>query len=149
MSVIKQLCQTLYDPVIGCYIASNPGPENANLKLAYTNILSIRNKHGAINDYISANNTDILALAETWIFEVDTDSFLSEITPTGYALYHRPRVGKTGGGVGFLVPKSLKCNITEGPIHKSIEYLILKVKLDKKWLILCVFTAHLMCWFQH
>ena len=55
-------------------IASNPGPENANLKLAYTNIRSIRNKHAAINNYISANNTDILALSETWLSEKDTDS---------------------------------------------------------------------------
>ena len=45
----------------------------------------------------------LFGLTETHIQVNDTPSFLNDLTPHGYALFHRPHHGNTGGYMGFLV----------------------------------------------
>ena len=36
---------------------------------------------------------------ETWLSLFDSPSLISDITPTGHTLHHKPRIDKLGGGV--------------------------------------------------
>ncbi len=117
-------------------IASNPGP----LQMSYTNIRSIRNKFSAIQNHISARDIDIFALSETWLSTMDTDSFISEITPPGYVFHHQPRLAKKGGGVGFFVRDTLNHSIIKCPKFASFEHIALSVKLDHKCFnLVCIY----------
>jgi hypothetical protein len=82
-------------------IEVNPGPVN----FGFGNCRSIRNKGPAISDLITSADIDIFGITETHIRENDTPSFLNDLTPDGYTLLNIPRLGKTGGGVGFLIKK--------------------------------------------
>ena len=74
-------------------IALNPGPSQPpqNINLGFTNIRSIKNKSEALNHYINGHNIGIFAVTETWLREDETAALISDITPAGYQLYHRPR----------------------------------------------------------
>ena len=50
---------------------------------------------------------EMFGLTETHIWVNDTPSFLNDLTPHGYALFHRPRHENTGGGEGFLIKRIL------------------------------------------
>ena len=105
-------------------IALNPGP----VKFAFTNSRSIRNKHATIVDLVTSNSVDILGLTETHIRSYDTASFISELTPVGYKLFHVPRPNKLGGGVGFIVNKSFNVTVVSSPIFTSFESIVISVK---------------------
>ena len=74
-------------------IGLNPGPIN-DVKLSFTNIRSIHNKSPSVTAYIVAHNINIL---ETWLMQDETPSFLSDITPDGYQLFHKPCINKVEG----------------------------------------------------
>ena len=57
-------------------ISLNPGP----ISFGAVNCQSVRNKGPCINDTVSANFVDILAVTETHICREDTDSLLHSIT---------------------------------------------------------------------
>ena len=61
-------------------INPNPGPPKC-LNITYAS---------AIAKLISDNDTDLLALAETWIRPDITSANLLELTPPGYSLYQQP-----------------------------------------------------------
>ena len=105
-------------------IALNPGPIN----FAFTNCRSIRNKHAGLLDLVTSKSIGIMGLTETHIRSTDTPSFLSELTPTGFKLLHVPRPIKLGGGVGFLINKSLNSTVVPSPVFDSFEHIIITVQ---------------------
>jgi len=47
-----------------------------------------------------------------WLRPHDTAACIADIPRPGYAFHHRPRpVGRSGGGVGFLISKLFQVNL--------------------------------------
>ena len=123
-------------------ISINPGPKSPfkNLKIGLSNARSVKNKTAAITDLITSKNLDILGLTETWLGENETNSFLSDLTPDGFRLIHRPRCGKKGGGVAFMLSSSLKCKQFSIPTFSTFESIAVQAKLSgTTCLFLCIY----------
>ena len=80
-------------------------------------------------DWINGNHCDIVGLTETHIKPTDTESFISELTPPNYKLWHVPQKYSTGGGVGLLIRNSFMAKSLDTIEIKSFEYLMLSVCL--------------------
>ena len=87
------------------------------------NTRSINRKELFINDYVSENNIDILAMTETWLREDDNEFSIAEICPTGYHFYHVTRKNARGGGVGLLLKKYIKVKKQSQRKFSSFEYI--------------------------
>jgi len=105
-------------------IEVNPGP----VQFGFGNVRSIRNKGPAVADLVTSANIDIFGITETHIRSNDTPSFLSDLTPDGYTLFHIPRLGKTGGGVGFLIKKVFDVSMVASPSFRSFEHIIVSAQ---------------------
>ena len=73
------------------------------------NIRSVNNKEQQLKDYVVDNDSDLIALTETWL---KPDDELNRITvgdlcPKGYKFTHQPRTVQRGGGVGLLYKDTL------------------------------------------
>ncbi|CAB4019830.1 Hypothetical predicted protein [Paramuricea clavata] len=86
------------------------------------NTRSINRKELCINDYVSENDIDILAMTETWLREDDEFS-IAEICPMGYHFYHVTRKNARGGGVGLLLKKYIKVKKQSQRKFSSFEYI--------------------------
>ena len=110
-------------------ISINPGPD---LKFAFTNIRSIRNKYTSVSNFILGKEIDVFSMNETWLSPNDTNAFLAEITPQGYRLHNAPRFGRRGGGVAYLVRKALNSHIVSTPSFTSFEHLLISTTIENK-----------------
>ena len=110
--------------LLGGDVALNPGP----LKLGFANCCSMRNKGQLLYDFVNLNACDIFGLCETHIRPNNTQSFLNELTPPGFSLFQTPRVGKPGGGVGFLVKKVFDCHVVNAPTFSTFESIVISVQ---------------------
>ena len=54
---------------------------------------------------------DILLLTETWLKEHGDEAQKAEMTPAGYVLKSFPRKNRRGGGLAFLMKKSLEKHV--------------------------------------
>jgi hypothetical protein len=87
---------------MACDVAHNPGPIKIDLcKIGY-----IHNKSALIFSYIFSNGTDIFGLSETHLSKDESASFIQDLTPLCYMLFHLPRPDCPGSGVGCFI-KSL------------------------------------------
>ena len=102
-----------------CYL--NPGPIKRNIRLATTNVRSVRDKSAPLCDLLVSKKNYILAVTETWLRPCDTASCIAEISPLGYTFYHRPRLIGRGGGIGFLVSDHFKVKLHSNPDYSSFE----------------------------
>ncbi len=59
----------------------------------YTNYRSLRNKIDLLRGKACVENSDIIAVTETWI-DINSKNFLSEFKIEGYELFHEDRKGK-------------------------------------------------------
>ena len=92
-------------------IATNPGP---GINSGLCNIRSLKKNYTASTDFITSKGINILSVTETWLTNGDTESQLAEVTPLGFTLLHNPRIGRAGGGVGFLVQKTFNVSQVKG-----------------------------------
>ena len=113
------LCQLCALLLLAGDIATNPGPINFGL----CNMRSLKKNYATSNDFIVSKSLSIMSLTETWLTDSETQSQLAEVTPSGSDLLHRPRVGCKGGGVGFLVDKSLNSSILQIPVLIALKLL--------------------------
>ena len=77
---------------------------------------------------IISNNLNILALAETHIYNSDTDSLLKFLSPPGFQLIYRPWMsggGSGGGGVGLLTRKDLPAKAVDAPAYSTFENILI------------------------
>ena len=106
-------------------IELNPGRVSnlikPQIKFKLINTCSMRNKAPAIHNFLIKHDTDILAITETWLKQIDTPSFIADITPSGFSFVHQPRLTGAGGGVGFLFKSHLKFARTIIPKYDSFE----------------------------
>ena len=87
------------------------------------NTRSINRKELSINDYVSENDIDILAITETWLRENDNEFSIAEMCPTGYQFHHVTRKYARSGGVGLLLKKNIKVKKQFQKEFSSFEYL--------------------------
>ncbi len=78
------------------------------------------------------NNIDIACLSEIWLSGKDTKNFVSSVTPPGFFLHHKPRTGRTGGGVGFVVRDNIPCIVIKSPDYGSFEHIVLNCKFQHR-----------------
>ena len=88
----------------------------------------MRNKGQLLHDFVNLNSCDVFGLCETHIKPNDTPSFLSELSPPGFSLFQTPRVGKPGGGVGFLVRKVFDYHQINAPTFSTFECIVISVQ---------------------
>ena len=82
----------------------NPGPVvRHNIRLATTNIRSIREKNTSVRELLISKAIYILTVTEIWLRPHDTAACIDDISPPGYIFHHRPRPVGRGGGVGLLI----------------------------------------------
>lgn len=81
-------------------IEVNPGP--TSIKFSHLNVLSASscsstlNKPIAIQEFITDQNLDLLAISETWLPPDSLPSTLNSLTPAGYSIIHQPRLKAVG-----------------------------------------------------
>ena len=74
----------------------------SNLYCGFINIQSVGNKTIKLRELIKDNSLDVLALAETWLNELDSAK-IQERTPSTHIFMHLPKIGKRGGNVDLFV----------------------------------------------
>ena len=73
-------------------VSLNPGPAvRRNIRLATTNVRSIRDQTASLSDLLISKTIDILAVTETWLRPHDTVACIADISHSGYTFHHRPR----------------------------------------------------------
>ena len=88
------------------------------LMVVYLNAQSCRNKASELNDLVIDHDTDTLLLTETWLKEQGDEARKAEMTPAGHVLKSFPRNNRRGGGLVFLMKKSLEKHV----VIKSLSF---------------------------
>ena len=79
-----------------------------SLQVCCLNPRSIKNKALSLNDYIVAQDYDVVALTETWLGTSVDKKCIGELVPSGYTMKHAPRPGsRNGGGVALLYKSAI------------------------------------------
>ena len=109
-------------------VQRSPLPVKSNFSKAVDfcllNVRSVNNKSFVVKDFVVDNNIDIPAMTETWLRAEMVDmNIINSLCPTGYDLYHLPRIESRGGGVAVLYKKSFKLKkLSLGVPFKSFEF---------------------------
>jgi hypothetical protein len=82
------------------------------------NARSIRNKMDEFHCLIATENFDIVGVTESWI-HCDGPDFEGEFDLPGYAMFHKDRIGRQGGGILLYVRSHLTA--TRLPIDSPYE----------------------------
>ena len=103
-----------------------------NLKLPIINFQSIQNKVPEFETFTMACQPDVIISTETW---VTPDIGNSEVFWEEYAVFHKDRVWKTGGGVLIAVHK-IYFSSEEKTENNNCELIFVTIQLkDQKYLI--------------
>jgi hypothetical protein len=123
-------------------INPNPGPTSARcLKLTHCNTRSAAsispevNKPGIIQDFLTTNDIDILAMTETWLSPDSPQPTLNSLTPPCYSRLHTPRPCGAGGGVALLCKTNLRPSQIVLPTFESFESLGVRLALPSTSII--------------
>ena len=128
-------------------INPNPGPPSThqlnftlcNARSASSITLDI-NKPALIQDFLLTNDTDLLALTETWLSPLTPQTVLNSLTPSNYSMIHVPRPSGTGGGLAVIFKTCLRISQIPVPTFHSFESLCVRLSLPSTSItILCVY----------
>ena len=101
-------------------VESNPGPE---FHMGMLNAHSIVRKGPLIQDLITSNHLDALAISETWVCRDDPDAIKLDSTPVGYSVMHVPRPSaihrNRGGGLCFIHRSEL--TVKPHPLQRTLQ----------------------------
>ena len=103
------------------------------LSMCSLNCQSAKNKSASLQEYISSNDFDLVALTETWLGSSYNKKVISELIPEGYKLVSVPRKNAPGGGVALLQKAGLsvkKVSLSDRKFSQ-FEYLICNCVLEK------------------
>ena len=120
-------------------VSLNPGPSvRRNIRVATTNIRSVRDKTASLCDLLISKKINILAVTETWLRPHDTHACIADVSPSGYTFHHRPRLVGRGGGVGFFISQQFKVKLHSNPEYSSFESICAEISYSS-------FCAHFVC----
>ena len=93
------------------------------LSMCSMNCRSVRNKTAFLNDFITENDFDCVAVTETWLSstEAENNQTLGSLIPSTYKFLHIPRNDGRGGGVAFMYKNHYKARLDNGFTAKSFE----------------------------
>ena len=94
-----------------------------HLKMCSVNCRSVRNKADYLNDFITENDYDCVAITESWLSstEEENEVTISALVPSSYKLLHVPRQEGRGGGVAFICKNHYKTKLENGFTARSFE----------------------------
>ena len=105
---------------------------NKKTKVSFLNARSIRKNYDSINDFVTLDNPDVLAITETWIADNESDAwFLREITPPGYEIENVNRSNGRGGGVAIIARTALRMKKLHCVMYQSFESMLAQVTTTK------------------
>ncbi|XP_050842254.1 uncharacterized protein LOC127060954 [Serinus canaria] len=97
----------------------------AQLKCLYTNAYSMGNKHEDLEALVQLENSDQIAITETWWDELHNWNMAIE----GYKLFRGKRTGRRSGGVVLYINEGIDCeDLPPRNSHKQFESLWVKIK---------------------
>ena len=107
------------------------------LNILHYNVRGLLNKQKELCDLLSncsGKEVHIATINETWLKENNSH----RVNVHGYNYVGITRIGKKGGGVGFLINKKLRSRVlTMDPaVLESFEHCILEVKLSNESLLI-------------
>jgi len=108
---------------------------------ALLNARSVCNKAEQIHELILDNDLHLLALTETWLKKSD-GSIAVDMCPPNYRLLHKCRPsskGERGGGVGFVLAKSIEAEEIPVEEYTTFETLAIKVKCKRPMVVMLVY----------
>ena len=117
----------------------NPGPTSSVLSkfnLSHLNIRSattisnVINKPASLQEFISDNKLDILALSETWLSPNSLPATLNSLTPPEFSILSSPRKDSRGGGLALIYRSSFKIQEVRVPSFLSFESLCVKASFS-------------------
>ena len=79
-------------------------------------------------------------MSETWIRPDASQAYLSDISPQGHTLFHRPRESRRGGRVAFLVKNELQTSRIPTDTYSSFENLLIKISLQNESAFFSIYT---------
>ena len=122
----------------------NSGPVvRHNIRLATSNIRSIREKTASLTDLIISKTIDILAVKETCLRPHNTAACIADISYPGYTFHHRPRPVERGGGVGFLILKLFNVYLHTSPHYISFESICVNISYSCFCgVFICIYRPH-------
>ncbi|MCP4486062.1 MAG: hypothetical protein GY820_01885, partial [Gammaproteobacteria bacterium] len=96
------------------------------------NFRSVRNKLHELNSELCANPHRIYAISETWLSLSDNDSIFSD----SHTSFRCDRQGKLGGGVMFLVPKTISAHEISSVSNDSFEAISIQITTTSNSLVM-------------
>lgn len=112
-------------------------PSKDQVLFGLINTRSVKNKATQLNEYISDNKLDLVAVTETWLNDGDQVT-LGNICPSGYKVISKPRSGR-GGGVAIIYNSSLRVKEVTHKQHASFEHIeVLVQSPDNTGMSLCL-----------
>ena len=95
---------------------------SAGVTIGLLNTQSSVKKALVICDVITEKSLDIMVITETWLHEGGDEVAIRDMTPDGYAFFHRPRsTGQRGGGIAVIHRASLIVRLCKGTSFNSFE----------------------------
>ena len=86
----------------------------------------MKNKFLYLNDYVTTNNFDIIAICETWLGHADyDDTCINGLLPSDYNILRADRAeGRRGGGVALIYKQCLQIKCIERKVSRQFECII-------------------------
>ena len=91
-----------------------------------------------LQDFLQTHHSDLFAITETWLTTDTPQATLNSLTPPGYLLLHKPRIGGIGGGVGLLYKSHLRVTSVPIPTSPAFECLCVRLSLPSTSLTVLV-----------
>ena len=103
-------------------------------------------KTDVIMEHVLDRNSDIVFITETWLTS-DNNHVTALVKSYHYELFHARRKNRkkeTGGGVGVLVKRNIKCKQLKMKVFSSFEHCMTKVFLNnrKSVTLVCIYRLH-------
>ncbi len=103
-----------------------------NFSVMHLNIRSLSKNHDYLVSFLSTIRCtfDVIACSETWLNE---RSHIDTLNLEGYKLYHKNRLGRTGGGVCMYVNSRLQANVCDNLVldDEYSDSLFININTDK------------------
>ena len=101
------------------------------IKVLCFNSHSCRQIATDIHDLTVDTNVDVLMLTETWLYSHSDEVYIAAVTSAGYDFRSFPRLGSSGGGIGFVMRTTLSTSLLFKPhYYRSFEAVEMRLSFD-------------------
>ena len=112
--------------------------KGSNFRMAFLNCRGLLNIFDQISLFISHHNIDVFASCETFL----NDSTKTFINKQDYTFFHKNRINKKQGGVGFFIKSTIQSDLVNEFDHlyleMAFEFLAVKIDVNGMKILCCV-----------